>query len=82
MKKREYISSGIDGLDALTTGYIVGDNVVWETDPGASPSNFINHFIRQTIVDDQEIIYVCFNKSPASILQKIEGAKSGNFMRI
>jgi transcriptional regulator with XRE-family HTH domain len=80
MKKREYISSGIDGLDALTTGFIVGDNVVWETDSGASPNHFINHFIRQTIVDDQKIIYVCFNKSPASILQKIEGAKSGNLI--
>ncbi|KKM15656.1 hypothetical protein LCGC14_1693880 [marine sediment metagenome] len=80
MKKRKYISSGIDGLDALTTGFIIGDNVVWEIDSGASPNHFVNHFIRQTIVDDQKIIYVCFNKSPASILQKIEGGKSRNLI--
>ena len=68
----ERISSGIKGLDAIIDSLYVGDNVVWEVEAGTlyHPA-FIYNFIKQSFVDVQKIIYVSFNRSPQSILSKI-----------
>jgi transcriptional regulator with XRE-family HTH domain len=65
------ISSGINSLDNLIDSLYVGDNVVWEVEAGTSSEIFVQDFIRQSITESQNVIYVNFNKSPQSILQQI-----------
>ena len=65
------ISSGINSLDNLIDSLYVGDNVVWEVEAGTSSEIFVQDFIRQSFSENQNIIYVNFNKSPQSILQQI-----------
>jgi transcriptional regulator with XRE-family HTH domain/KaiC/GvpD/RAD55 family RecA-like ATPase len=65
------IKSGINDLDGLIDSLYAGDNVVWEIEAGTSPEVFLQHFMRQSFADDQNVIYISFNKSPQSILQQI-----------
>ncbi|MDI6745182.1 MAG: helix-turn-helix domain-containing protein [Thermodesulfovibrionales bacterium] len=62
------ISSGIKNLDNLIDLAHIGDNVVWETEAGTSEDIFIQKFIDQSLLEDKDIIYVSFNRSPQSIL--------------
>ncbi len=66
------ISSGIQDLDNLTEFLHIGDNVVWEIDAGTSYDVFIKSFIKQSFLENQKVIYISFNRSPQSILNKIE----------
>ena len=65
------ISSGINDLDKLVDSLYVGDNVVWEVEAGTSPELFVLHFVTQSFSENKNVIYVSFNKSPHTILQKI-----------
>jgi transcriptional regulator with XRE-family HTH domain len=77
MESNSNISSGIRSLDALTDGFLIGDNVVWQVESGTSIDAFLYQFIKQSIADRQNIIYVCFNRSPLSILKKLGILMSG-----
>ena len=66
------ISSGISSLDPLIDSFYIGDNVVWEVDAGTSYDAFVVHFIKQSFLDKQKIIYVSFNRSPLSILNELK----------
>lgn len=70
------ISSGIRDLDSLIDSLYIGDNVVWEVDSGTSFELFIQNFMRQSFEENQNVIYVSFNKSPHSIFQQIGNAPS------
>jgi len=70
------ISSGIKDLDRLIENLSIGDNVVWEVDSGTSFELFIQNFVSQSFEENQNVIYVSFNKSPHSVLQQIGNAPS------
>ena len=75
------IYSGINDLDNLIDSLYVGDNVVWEVEAGTAPELFVSNFIRQSLSEDRDVIYVSFNKSPHTILQHIgEITSQGNFI--
>jgi transcriptional regulator with XRE-family HTH domain len=77
------ILSGINDLDNLIDSLYVGDNVVWEVEAGTSSEIFVENFIRQSHIENQNVIYVSFNKSPNTILQQIGEVSSGkNFILI
>jgi transcriptional regulator with XRE-family HTH domain/KaiC/GvpD/RAD55 family RecA-like ATPase len=77
------ISSGIKDLDNLLDSFYVGDNVVWEVEAGTSPELFTLHFITQSFSEEKNVIYISFNKSPHTILQKIgEILSRDNFVLI
>lgn len=63
--------SGISDLDSLIDSLYVGDNVVWEVEAGTSSETFMLNFIGQSFIENGNVIYVSFNKSPHSILRKI-----------
>ncbi len=65
------ILSGINDLDHLIDSLYVGDNVVWEVEAGTSSEIFMLNFVRQSFSENQNVIYVSFNKSPHSVLEKI-----------
>ncbi|HZV47896.1 MAG TPA: helix-turn-helix domain-containing protein [Thermodesulfovibrionales bacterium] len=75
------IFSGITDLDNLIDSLYVGDNVVWEVEAGTAPEIFMLNFLRQSLSEDRTVIYVSFNQSPHTILQKIgETTPKGNFI--
>lgn len=75
------ISSGINDLNNLTDSLYAGDNVVWEVEAGTSYEIFVHNFMRQSFADNQNVIYVSFNKSPQSLLQQIgEVPSKGGFI--
>jgi len=65
------LSSGIYELDNLIDSLYVGDNVVWEVEAGTSPEIFVLNFIRQSFSENRNVIYISFNKSPNTVLQRI-----------
>jgi transcriptional regulator with XRE-family HTH domain len=81
--KMSKILSGINDLDNLIDSLYVGDNVVWEVEAGTSSEIFVKNFVRQSHIENQNVIYVSFNKSPNTILQQIGEVPSGkNFILI
>ncbi|MBI4683745.1 MAG: helix-turn-helix domain-containing protein [Nitrospirae bacterium] len=62
------ISSGIKSLDGLIDSLHIGDNVVWETEAGTSEEIFIQNFIHNSLIENRDVIYVSFNRSPQSLL--------------
>ncbi len=67
----EKISTGIKDLDNLIDSAYIGDNVVWEIEAGTSIEVFILNFMNQSLIENMDVIYVSFNKSPQSILQQL-----------
>jgi transcriptional regulator with XRE-family HTH domain len=75
------IYSGIADLDNLIDSLYVGDNVVWEVEAGTAPEVFVMNFLRQSLSEDHNVIYISFNQSPHTILQKIgKGRSKGNLI--
>jgi transcriptional regulator with XRE-family HTH domain len=75
------IYSGIADLDNLIDSLYVGDNVVWEIEAGTALEIFVLNFLHQSLSEDRNVIYVSFNQSPHTILQKIgKAAPTGNFI--
>jgi len=67
----EKVSTGIPSLDVIIDSIYVGDNVVWEVESGTQYHLFIKNFIRQSFAERQHVVYVSFNRSPQSVLQRI-----------
>ena len=72
------ISSGIRDLDVLIDSLYIGDNVVWEVEAGTPYTVFIQNFIKKAFLEDKNVIYISFNKSPSSIFQQIGKIPSNN----
>ncbi len=65
------VSSGISDLDNLIDSLYTGDNIVWEVEAGTSYELFVHNFVKQSLADNQNVLYVSFNKSPQSILHQL-----------
>lgn len=65
------VSSGIEDLNRLIDSIYVGDNVIWEVEAGTLPEVFLNRFIKQSLSEGQEVIYVGFNRSPQNMMQQM-----------
>lgn len=64
-------STGIEYLDKLIGGLRFGDNVVWETGAGSYIDLFVEKFSRQSLIDGHNLVYISFNRSPATIIKKL-----------
>jgi len=74
-KKRA--SSGIPQLDRLLNHLFIGDNVVWYDTAGSLASVFCLNFLRISLASEKPLIYVCFDRSPRNLLDKL-GALAEN----
>lgn len=64
-------STGIEYLDHLIGGLRIGDNIIWETDAGAYIELFIEKFASHSLATNSDLIYVSFNRSPATMVKKL-----------
>jgi transcriptional regulator with XRE-family HTH domain/KaiC/GvpD/RAD55 family RecA-like ATPase len=76
------ISSGIEKLDALVDSFYIGDNVIWEVVAGSSHQHFLSSFLAEARKGAHKTIYISFNHSPQSILNRFSNAVGENFILI
>jgi transcriptional regulator with XRE-family HTH domain/KaiC/GvpD/RAD55 family RecA-like ATPase len=69
--ERTSVSSGVGQLDRLLGGLFIGDNVVWHDDSGSLASVFCLNFIRASQANGKPLIYVCFDRSPRNLIDKL-----------
>lgn len=74
---QQNVSSGINYLDKLIGGFQIGDNVIWQVEPGTFDDLFYISFIKVSLRDRKKVIFVSFNNSPKTVLQKL-GSCSNN----
>ena len=68
---KQRVPSGVNRLDLLLGGLFIGDNVVWHDDAGSLAPVFCLNFIQASERQERPIIYVCFDRSPKSLLEKL-----------
>ena len=71
MSEGAKVATGISQLDNLLGGLFIGDNVIWYDDAGSLASVFYLNFIRASQEAQRPLIYVTFDRSPKSVLQKL-----------
>lgn len=65
------VASGVSQLDRLLGGLYIGDNVVWHDDGGSLASVFCLNFIQASQAQNKPLIYVCFDRSPKNLIEKL-----------
>jgi transcriptional regulator with XRE-family HTH domain len=68
---KQRVPSGVKRLDLLLGGLYIGDNVVWHDDAGSLAPIFCQNFIKASENQEKPLIYVCFDCSPKSLLEKL-----------
>jgi transcriptional regulator with XRE-family HTH domain len=66
------ISTGLTYLDKLTGGLKLGDNVAWEAADGVPVEYFVRSFFSNGKDFGDNIVYISFNFSPHTILQRYD----------
>jgi transcriptional regulator with XRE-family HTH domain/KaiC/GvpD/RAD55 family RecA-like ATPase len=69
--ERLRVASGVNQLDRLLDGLYIGDNVVWYDDAGSLAAPFCLNFIQASQSQKKPLIYVCFDRSPRNLLEKL-----------
>ena len=81
--KSKIVSSGNHQLDTLLGGgIIIGDNVVWYDDTGSLASVFCLNLLKISMEQKKALIYVNFDHSPKSILEKLGSLADYNLLTI
>jgi transcriptional regulator with XRE-family HTH domain len=65
------ISSGVGYFDKLINNINIGDNVIWQVETGAFVELFCRAFIRESVKEGKDIIFISFNNSPKNIIAKL-----------
>lgn len=69
---KSFVSSGIEQLDELLGGGIlIGDNVIWYDTAGSLAPVFNLNLVRISEEQERELIYISFDRSPRSLLEKL-----------
>lgn len=69
---KETVTSGIKHLDLLLDGgIIIGDNVLWYDNAGSLAQVFCYNLIQASIAQKKSVIYINFDNSPKTLLEKL-----------
>lgn len=71
MSEKNRMSSGVSHLDRILGGLFIGDNVVWYDDTGSLAYFFCLNFIQASLALQKPVIYVCFDRPPRNLLEKL-----------
>jgi len=67
------LSTGIDPLDKLLEGGLfLGENVLWEVESATFAREFLYTFMKQGIVDGNQVIYLDFIYPPQAIMLQLK----------
>ncbi|MCU0575140.1 MAG: helix-turn-helix domain-containing protein [Syntrophobacteraceae bacterium] len=65
------VTSGVQQLDQIFGGLFIGDNVIWHDDSGSLATPFCHQFLQASQAQGKPIVYVCFDRSPRNLLDKL-----------
>lgn len=65
------VASGIDELDRILGGLLVGDNVIWYDDAGSLAWPFCVNLVQASQSQHRPVIFVSFDRSPRNLLEKL-----------
>lgn len=83
MLDNEIVTSGNKHLDRLLGGgIIIGDNVIWYDDAGSLAPIFCRNLLRASLKQDRFLIYISFDHSPKSILEKLGKLADSHYLTI
>lgn len=71
------LPTGVSTLDTNLGGFLLGDNVLLETDVATPSTPFLSAFLAGAIRRGDGAVYVSFDHSPRTILSRLEGLPSG-----
>src|SRR3989339_1704241 len=71
MRNAIKVSSGVPYVDTLIDSFTIGDNVVWHIETGAFVELFCRAFVRDSVKEGKDVVYVSFNNSPKNIVAKM-----------
>lgn len=77
LHRKKRVSSSLPELDRLLGSLFIGDNVVWYDEAGSLAHLFCYHLIRDAVERTKPVIYVSFDHSPKSILEKLGPLRAG-----
>ena len=67
------LSTGVKSLDrVLGGGLLLGENVVWEVEPATFAREFLYAFMRQGIVEGNQVLYLDFIYPPQALLLQLK----------
>lgn len=67
---KNILTTGMEEIDRLIGGVLAGDNLVWEVDSGAPVDKFVSSFVSACEIEETPIVYVSFNRSPQTIVNR------------
>ncbi len=71
-EKAVFYSTGIKSLDQLLGGgLILGENVLWEIESGTFAREFLYSFIKQGIIEGNQVIYLDFIYPPQALMLQL-----------
>lgn len=70
-------STGVKMLDERIQGFRTGDNVILEVDVGTPPHAFLHAFMRSALARGERVVYVSFDRSPATIAESLVDLPKG-----
>lgn len=73
----DLLPTGVPALDAQMGGFLLGDNVLLETDVSTPAVPFLRAFLREALRRGDGAAYISFDHSPRTILKRLEGLPSG-----
>lgn len=73
-------STGVPFLDERIEGFGTGDNVILEVDVGTPPLPFLRAFLRAALARGERVVYVSFDRSPATIMESLAGLPRGELV--
>lgn len=65
------VASGVDQLDQLLGGLLIGDNVLWYDDTGSLAWAYCVNLLQSSQAQNKPVIYVSFDRSPRNLLDKL-----------
>lgn len=65
------VSTGLKMLDQRLDGLFIGDNVIWYDEAGSLAFPFTLNFIRESQNQNKPLIYVCFDRSPKTLIEEL-----------
>jgi KaiC/GvpD/RAD55 family RecA-like ATPase len=72
-EKASHYSTGIKGLDQLLgNGLLLGENVLLEIESGTFAREFLYAFMKQGVIEDNQVIYLDFIWPPQALLIQFE----------
>lgn len=82
MKRDAPLSTGVAFLDERIEGFRTGDNVILEVEVGTPPHSLLRAFVREALARKERVVYVSFDRSPATVLASLADLPKGDLQLI